>query len=266
MSRLEWRTGLSQVQPGSIHVRGYDIADLIDRASFGDMTYLLLKGEWPARREGALIEAILVSSVDHSLAAPSTDATRLVASSGVPLPAAVAAGLLAVGEHHGGAIERCAQLMQEAWGKPTRAHDDDDQAHAAKAAGLLVAGLRARRERMPGYGHPVHPIDPRVAPLFARAAELGLSGRWVTLAQAIEWALFDATGRPLPINVDGAIAALLLEMGLDWRAGKAFFLISRALGLSAHYLEQVTREKPFKAADYTEVVYDGPPPRELPDA
>ncbi len=264
MSRLEWRTALSQVQPGSIHVRGYNIADLIGRASFGDMVYVLLKGEWPARREGALIEAILVSSVDHSLAAPSTDATRLVASSGVPLPAAVAAGLLAVGEHHGGAIERCAQLMQEAWGDPARAPDDEN--YTAAVAQSLVAALRSRRERMPGYGHPVHPTDPRVAPLFARAAELGLAGRWVALAQAIERALLDATGRPLPINVDGAIAALLLEMALDWRAGKAFFLISRALGLSAHYLEQVTREKPFKAADYTEVVYDGPPPRELPDA
>ena len=74
-------------------------------------------------------------------------------------------------------------------------------------------------------------------------------------------------GRSLPLNVDGAIAALLLEMGMDWRLGKAFFLISRAAGLSAHYLhEQVTREPPFKAASPDEVVYDGPPPRPLPES
>ena len=73
-------------------------------------------------------------------------------------------------------------------------------------------------------------------------------------------------GRPLPLNVDGAIAALLLEMEMDWRLGKAFFLISRAAGLSAHYLEQVTREPPFKAASLDEVVYDGPPPRPLPES
>ena len=259
MSKLEWRTALSKVEPGRIHIGGYDIADLIRRASFGDMVYLMFKGDWPRRREGELIEAILVSSVDHGLAAPSTDATRLVASSGVPLPSAVAAGLLAVGEHHGGAIERCAQLMQEAL--PDEATGEDAW---AKAADQLVRDLRARRERMPGYGHPVHPTDPRVAPLFERAAELGLAGRWISFARAIERALGEQTGRALPINVDGAIAALLLEMEFDWRVGKAFFLISRSVGLSAHYLEQVTREKPFKAANHAEIEYDGPAARELP--
>lgn len=254
-SKLEWRTGLSQVQPNQIHVRGYSIADLIGRASFGDMVFLLLKGEWPQRGEGTLIEAILVSSCEHSLAAPSTDATRLVASGGVPLPSAVAAGLLAIGDFHAGAIERCAQVMLE-----SLPAGDDVEA----AANNLVANARARRERVLGYGHPVHNEDPRVKPLFELAASLGLSGKWVKLAQAIEIALKQQSGRALPINVDGAIAALLLEMQLDWRAGKALFLISRAAGLSAHYLEQVTREKPFKAAEFDEILYDGPAPRELP--
>jgi citrate synthase len=100
--------------------------------------------------------------------------------------------------------------------------------------------------------------------LFELAEELGIAGRWVAFAREVEQALREQTGRPLPINVDGAIAALLLEMDLDWRVGKAFFLISRATGLSAHYLEQVTRERPFKAAGHDEIVYDGPPARDLP--
>jgi citrate synthase len=262
MSKLVWRTALTRVEPGHIAVRGYAIGDLIRRASFGDMTYLMLKGEWPAGREGELIEAILVSSVDHGLAAPSTDATRLVASSGVPLPSAVAAGLLAVGEHHGGAIERCGQLMQAALTITATSPSSEEIGATAKQ---LVTSLRARRERMPGFGHPVHPTDPRVAPLFELAGKLGLTGYWVAFAHAIEKALREQTGRALPINVDGAIAALVLEMGLDWRAGKAFFLISRSLGLSAHYLEQITREPPFKAADPSEIVYEGPEARELPE-
>jgi len=255
---LEWRTGISQVQPNQINIRGYAIADLIGRASFGDMVFLLLKGEWPQRGEGQLIEAILVSSCEHSLAAPSTDATRLVASGGVPLPSAVAAGLLAIGEFHAGAIERCAQVMLEAL--------PDESADIAGAANLIVSQARARRERVLGYGHPVHTEDPRVKPLFALAAELGLAGRWVQLAQEVEVVLRTQTGKALPMNVDGAIAALLLEMKLDWRAGKALFLISRAAGLSAHYLEQVTREKPFKAAEFDEIIYDGPEAREVPAA
>ena len=203
------------------------------------------------------MEAILVSSCDHSLVAPSTDATRLVASSGVPLPTAVAAGILAVGDYHGGAIERCAHTLVEALPP-----EEDD---LKSAANQIVAAVRAKGERFPGYGHPMHQLDPRVEALFNIAAELGLAGRWVPFAKEIEKALALEVGRPLPMNVDGAIAALLLEMGLDWRAGKALFLLSRAAGLSAHYLEQVTKEPPFKAAGFGEIDYDGPPSRALPD-
>lgn len=256
MSEGFWRTGISNVAPGEIRVRGYDIADLIRHATFGDVVYLLFKGHWPQRGEGRLVEAILVSSCDHSLAAPSADATRLVASCGVPLPSAVAAGILAIGGYHGGAMEGCAQMLLE--GLP------EGETDLAGAADRLVATVRARGERLPGYGHPVHRQDPRVQPLFELAEALGLAVRWVPFAREVERALQEQVGRPLPINVDGAIAALLLEMELDWRIGKALFLISRAAGLSAHYLEQVTRERPFKAARYDEIVYDGPPARDLP--
>ncbi len=258
MSQDFWRTNISEVEPNRILVRGYDIESLIARGSFGDVVYLLFKGEWPQQGEGRLIEAVLVSSCDHSLTAPSADATRLVASCGVPLPSAVAAGLLAVGDYHGGAIEGCARTLVE--GLPDR---EDD---LAGAADRLVTSVRGKGERFLGYGHPLHQEDPRVPPLLKIAEELGLADRWVRFAREIERALKEQVGRSLPLNVDGAIAALLLEMGMDWRLGKAFFLISRAAGLSAHYLEQVTREPPFKAASPDEVVYDGPPPRPLPES
>lgn len=252
-----WRTGISQVQPNEIRVRGYDIAELIRHTTFGDVVYLLLKGQWPQRGEGQLVEAILVSTCDHSLAAPSADATRLVASCGVSLPSAVAAGILAIGKYHAGAIEGCARALLEAL--------PEEETDLAGAADRLVEVIRARDERLLGYGHPVHQKDPRVRPLFELAMDLELAVRWVPFAQEVERALQEQVGRPLPINVDGAIAALLLEMGLDWRVGKAFFLISRAAGLSAHYLEQVTKERPFKAAQYDEIIYDGPLPRDLPE-
>ena len=255
MSQDFWRTEISKVEPNRIEVRGYDIQNLIRQGSFGDVVYLLFKGEWPQRGEGRLVEAILVSTCDHSLAAPSTDATRLVASCGVPLPSAVAAGLLGIGDYHAGAIEGCARTLVE--GLP------DGEDDLAGAADRLVTSVRGKGERFLGYGHPLHQEDPRVPPLLEIADERGLAGRWVRFARRIERALEEQVGRSLPLNVDGAIAALLLEMGMDWRLGKAFFLISRAAGLSAHYLEQVTREPPFKSASHDEIVYDGPPARPL---
>src|SRR3989454_9560646 len=113
MSQPFWRTSLSGVEPNKILIRGYRVQDLMGRCSFGDVIYLTFKGELPAGNEGRLIEMIVVSSTDHSFLAPSIDATRFVASGGVPLQAAVAAGILSLGDHHGGAIEQSAKLLQE---------------------------------------------------------------------------------------------------------------------------------------------------------
>src|SRR5437016_6141051 len=113
MPKPFWRTALSAVEPNKILIRGYRVEDLMARCSFGDIMYLTFKGELPAGREGEIIEMIVVSSTDHSFLAPSIDATRFVASGGVPLQASVAAGIISLGDHHGGAIEQCARFLQE---------------------------------------------------------------------------------------------------------------------------------------------------------
>src|ERR1700756_3619796 len=113
MSQPFWRTSLSAVEPNKILIRGYRVQDLMDRCSFGDVIYLTFKGELPTGNEGKMLEMIMVSSTDHSFLAPSIDATRFVASGGVPLQASIAAGVISLGDHHGGAIEQCAQMLQE---------------------------------------------------------------------------------------------------------------------------------------------------------
>src|SRR5499427_8227222 len=113
MSEPFWKTALSSVEPNKILIRGYRVQDLMQHCSFGDVIYLTFTGELPKRNEGRIIEMIVVSSTDHSFLAPSIDATRFVASGGVPLQAAVAAGIISLGDHHGGAIEQCAKLLQE---------------------------------------------------------------------------------------------------------------------------------------------------------
>src|SRR6476661_7428709 len=113
MSKPFWRTSLSAVEPNKILIRGYRVQDLMDRCSFGDVIYLTFKGELPTGSEGKMLEMIMVSSTDHSFLAPSIDATRFVASGGVPLQASIAAGVISLGDHHGGAIEQCSKLLQE---------------------------------------------------------------------------------------------------------------------------------------------------------
>ena len=105
MSELHWKTAISKIQPNQIRVRGYQLDQLMGRVSFAQMVYLLFKGELPSENTGKLVEAILVSSVDHGATPPSALSAITVASTGSPLNAAVAAGILAVSSYHGGAIE-----------------------------------------------------------------------------------------------------------------------------------------------------------------
>jgi citrate synthase len=245
MSQPFWRTSLSAIEPNKILIRGYRVQDLMEHCSFGDVIYLTFKGELPARNEGRLIEMIVVSSTDHSFLAPSINATRFVASGGVPLQASVAAGILSLGDHHGGAIEQCAKLLQES-------------VKAGISAQEIAQDFRSRKQRVPGFGHPLHERDPRTLMLISKAKEWNLAGRHLHLTESI------AEELRLPANIDGTISGIISDMDIPWQYGRAFFIIPRAVGLAAHAVEETTRERPFRAINMNDVAYDGPPERAIP--
>src|SRR5205814_8371993 len=134
----------------------------MEHCSMGDVVYLTFTGDLPKGNEGKLLEMIFVSSTDHSVLAPSIDATRFAASAGTPLQAAVAAGVIALGEHHGGAIEQSAKLLQES-------------VTAGRGAAEIMRAYKERKHRIPGMGHPIHSHDPRTLKLVAKAREWKLA-------------------------------------------------------------------------------------------
>ncbi len=250
-----WRTRISDVRPNEVRIRGYDLMELIGSRSFGDVVFLLLSGDLPKGDEGRMMEALLVSCPEHSVMAPSVDAARFVASAGVPLQAAVASGMIALGDRHGGAVEEGADLLLEA---------EALGREPAEATRVIVERCRQEGRRVPGYGHVVHDPDPRAGRLFEVAGELGFLGRYCQLALAFEDAVAAVFGRPLRMNIDGAMAALLLELGLEPGLGKALYVIGRAPGLVAHVHEEQTRERPYRDVGWRNVRYDGPDPRPVP--
>jgi citrate synthase len=255
-----WRTGLTLIEPNRILVRGYPLDEVMGRVSYGEAVYLLLVGELPTPAIGKLMEALLVALIDHGTTPPSTQAARTVATSGAPLRACVAAGVLGFGTYHGGDIEGCMQLLERgvALARGGRTYED--------VAAELVGEFIARHEPVPGFGHRIHTHDPRVARLFQMALELDLDGQHLKMVRALERAL-NATRPPdshIPINVDGAIAAVCSEIGLAPAVGSAMFIISRVPGLIAQSLEEQERERPMRQIDSSAVVYDGPKERRLP--
>jgi citrate synthase len=67
-----------------------------------------------------------------------------------------------------------------------------------------------------------------------------------------------AAVKPMPINIDGALAALLYDLGFPPEAGKLLFIIARVVGLTAEVAEEHAREKPMRVR--IPVEYDGVPP------
>lgn len=250
-------TTIAQLYPDRVLMRGYNLADMAGRCSFGDTVYLLVMGDLPAGREGDLLEAIMVITAVHGIDSPSTHTARAVANCGVPLQTAVAAGISAIGENHGGAGEACARLLQEA----LAAQPDLPLEELAQQ---IVAKARAEKRRLPGFGHRFHNPDPRAERLFSLAGEWQLKGRHADLALAIVTALHEATGRSLPLNVDGAIGALISDMGMNWRYGKALFILGRTAGFISHVQEELDTGKPFQFASKLDVEYVGVGERPLP--
>ncbi len=256
MADEKWQTAITKIAPGEIRVRGYHITDVMEKLSYAETVYLILKGELPSKAEAELMNAILVSSIDHGATPPSVLGTRTVMSGGNSLNAAVAGGVLVIGDTHGGAIEQSARIMQE-WIAENEGAPSDD------IAARLVDWLKENKQRMPGFGHRLHNVDPRTGKLFEIAARHGYSGKHIDLCKAIEGALEKQLGRKLPINVDGAIAAVISDMGFDWRLGKGFFIISRVPGLIAHAYEEKERERPMRKLGPMPFEYDGPDDRNI---
>lgn len=256
---MEWKTKITKVEPNHLVTRGYRQEDLIGNIPFSNVVYLLLKGELPSKEHGKMIDAILTACIDHGVTPPTAMASRVVASGGVPLPTAVAAGILSIGDAHGGAIEKGAKFLQEGIVRMNEEHNSIDE-----IAKILVAESRKKKKRILGFGHRVHTSDPRTKRLFSFAEELKIADKHIALSKAIEKELEEQTGRKLPVNVDGAIAAISSDMGFDWRLGKAFFLLGRVAGLTAHVYEEQTEFKPMRKMFSVKCDYDGPAEKDLP--
>ena len=130
------------------------------------------------------------------------------------------------------------------------------------AAGLISEEKAAGR-RIPGYGHRIHTDDPRTRRHFELAHELDVAREHVALAEAIA-ANFAKSGKKLPLNVDGAIAAVLADLGFSADLANGFFIFARIAGWMAHLLEERERERPMRRIDQSAASYDGPQSRQLP--
>ncbi len=245
---MKWNTKISKIGERGARVRGYDVLSLIGRITFTDMICLLLKGSLPKKGERELLDAVFVSAAEHGIQVPSITSARIVQSAGNPINAAVAAGVLAIGDNHGGAVEQAARIFQES---------------RSLNASKLVKEMLAGKERLPGYGHKHYDQDPRVKPLFSIAEKYKLAGKHIKFAKEIDKELCSQTGKTLHLNIDGAIAAIISDLGFPWQSARAFFIIPRTAGISAHVVEERLSGEVYRREDDANVTYSGPSDKKL---
>jgi succinyl-CoA synthetase alpha subunit len=229
-------------------------------APFSHAVYRAISGSGRLDAKRArMLEAIIVASVDHGVTPPSAQATLIASSVRASYETAVAQGVGAITDVHGGAGEKAAAFFMQC------ASLAADEGLPLRDAALAVIRRYVREgRRVEGMGHRLHTRDPRRDALWSLAEESGLAGPCVAVSRLAEDALRDVRGLSLPINVDGVIGAIVADMGLDPKLAKALFIFGRIMGLSAHYFEEVATQPPMRSIVFSQAVYRGAAERTYP--
>jgi citrate synthase len=253
-------TAIATSTADTITVRGRDLCrDLIGKVGFTDYFYFLVTGAMPNEKQRFFTDAVMVAIAEHGLV-PSVQAARMtLAAAPEAWQGAMAAGLLGMGTVVAGSSEVAGKLLVALVLEAGRSGGSFDD--AAKAA---LARLVAEKRKVPGLGHPQHSAgDPRADLLLRLADEHGVSGDHVRMLRLLEKHTPEITGRQLPINVSGAIPAVMLDVGYPAKAMKGLPLLARAAGLVAHLYEESLRPIGFIMSNQADqaITYDGPQPQ-----
>jgi citrate synthase len=239
-------TAICAYTTDAIYVRDKSLVDeLIGELTFTQMMYFQIMGRMPGTAETRIVDAVLVTLMEHGIT-PSAIAARLtIMSAPEALQGAVAAGLLGVGGQFLGTMEGAAKLLAEIVAAP------DAQA----AAREIATRHRETRTPLPGFGHNLHrPDDPRTPKLLRVAQEAGVAGAHVAALRTLGAAVDAVYGRHITINATGAIAALLGEIGIPVDIMRGFAIVTRAAGLVGHIREE--RESPAARYIWEQAAHD----------
>jgi citrate synthase len=249
------KTAIATADATAVTVRGRDlVGDVMGRLSFSAYFYLLVTGREPTEEQRHFLDLLLVTIAEHGLTPSAVAARMTFAAAPDSVQGAVAAGLLGAGPVILGSAEPSAAVIIEIRRRMAARATRDAAARA------LATEIHARGERMPGFGHPLHkPVDPRAERIMVLAEQRKIAGEGVAIARALAPVVADVWGRPLPMNVSMAIAAVAIDLDLPAAMVKAIPILARTAGLLAHIAEEQERPIGFLMASAAEeaIDYDG---------
>ncbi|MCB9798449.1 citryl-CoA lyase [Candidatus Nomurabacteria bacterium] len=240
---MKFQTSITDIREDGEYIRGIALETLVKGHSFAQSVFHILQGRLPNESEGRMMDALLISSIDHSVNTSALNA-RVSVSAKNPLNASLAAGLLGFGQRHGLATGMAMQFFLEN--------------ESTKNLKQLLLSLKEQKIRVPGFGHKVFTDrDPRSETLFAIAQENGVLGKYSQFAKQVQGELSAISSKPLPFNIDGVIAAILCDMGFTPDQGDAIFIIGRVPGLLAHVIEEKHSDAGIRRLSEEDIEYSG---------
>ncbi|MGA9597599.1 MAG: citrate/2-methylcitrate synthase [Acidimicrobiia bacterium] len=251
-----WSTAITATTDDRVFVRGVALDEAIGHEHFPAMLLRLWRGDSATRQEADLLDACLVAAIDHGPLSPSALVTRTIASTRAAPMSGLAGGILTFTEFHGAAVTMAMRILATA---PTEEELTEGALTEGKLddwANEVFNAERAAGRRLPGIGHRWHHHDLRSERLLEIAAQMS-DGTCEAAERALAARVSHHTGKPTPINIDGALAVALTALRLDPDYGDFLFAIARAFGLAAHYVEERTRQRPMRTIDPTIAEYDG---------
>lgn len=258
-----YTTAISQIISNEteeeIVLRGHRLSDLIQNSTFAEAVFLMLAGHMPTKGQARTLDALLTACVDHGLT-PAAMIGRAFASYGTTVAQAIAGGILLFGDIAGGAGDPLARTMADALGPHLKSNPNPDDATVEELARQIVTDALQQNGRMAGFGIPAHHADPRSPALLKVAQETGAAGPYTRLLVAMEREVALAKGRPIPINLDGIVAALVLDFGFPMGCAAGFVMIPRSFSTLAHHLEEKGQNTRWRHVPQEHVTYTGPMP------
>jgi len=228
--------------------------------AFSHVIYSVITGEQKQNPERSrMLETIIVASLDHGVTPPSAQATLIASSVRAPYEVAVAQGVGAITDVHGGAGEKAALFFR----KCAKLMEKENLSHEDATRKIMIEYVRSNK-RIEGMGHRVHTQDPRRDVLWELTEKNRLAGPGIEISKSAGSILKEVRGLDLPINVDGVIGAIIADMGLNPKLAKALFIFGRVAGLSAHFFEETLTQNPMRRIEFSQAEYKGIQERDFP--
>lgn len=241
-----WQEEAQADNPFATHTafcHGYDVyGQMLGRASWVDMLYLLFKGEAPSPAQARLLDALALALANPGPRDPMVHAAMCGGVGGSHAAASLIAALAVGAGQSGGA--RDVLLAMDAWLKWDAAATDDQAAQVAcLIAHDMPPWLATSDSGWPAREHPAG-FDPHgvsTAGILLQAlqtlAGMGVGPRLVWLLDHLG-ALEAAASMPLAMT--GLAAAAFADLGFTPMEGEMLHLLLRLPGTAAHALEQQT--------------------------